>query len=332
MASGIWLCDWEKAPKHLQRYIYAGRIFCFEFDESTYCFGRIMAKTLSGYIAEIFDHTASLPQITEEIIRSADRIDVLVLDTTNLFERNKKHTWRIIGNDHDYKDPDPEGAADINYRIGTELKKVDFFGRITGISEEEADKLPSLVPMNENEIKERIAPKIGKNYSGKTDVKKTKADIEIWGWDKKPRTMLRYIDPGQIFCFKFDENKYCFGRLMTHCAVGHIAEFFDFTSSLPVITAEQIKRAKRTEIAILDSYSLFDRKTEGEWRIVGICNNYIPDDVENIIFYFGVGDVLTLVDFFDRAKSVPKNEAMEFPRQSPYGDYMIKKLLSDKIK
>lgn len=332
MSSGIWLCDWDKAPKHLQRYIYTGRIFCFEFDESTYCFGRIMAKMLVGYIAEIFDYTSPLPQITEDIIRSAKRIDVLVLDTVNLFERNKKHTWRIIGNDHDYKDPDPESVSEICYRIGTELRKVDFFGNISEISEKESNAIPSLIPLNEDEVKEKIAPKIGKTFTRKTARKKPKAEIEIWGWDKKPRTMLRYLDPGQIFCFQFDENKYCFGRLMTHCAVGHIAEFFDFISSLPEITAERIKKSKRTEIAILDSYSLFDRKTEGEWRIIGICNNYIPTDVENIIFYFGVGDVLTLIDFFYRMKSVPKDEAMKFPPQSPFGDYLIKKLLADKIK
>lgn len=331
MASGIWLCDWDKVPKHLQRYIYAGRIFCFEFDKSTYCFGRIMAKTLVGYIAEIFDYTSPMPQITEDIIRSAKRIDVLVLDTVNLFERNKKHTWRIIGNDHDYKDPAPESVSEICYRIGTELKKVDFFGKITEISAEDAAALPSLIPLNEDDIKEIISPKIGKAFTRKTVYKKPIPDIEIWGWDKKPRTMFRYLDPGQIFCFKFDENKYCFGRLMTHCSVGYIAEFFDLTSSLPEITAEQIRSAIRTEVTILDSYSLFDRKTEGEWRIIGKCNNYIPTEVDKIIFYFGVGEILTLNDFFDRTALVSKNEALKFPPQSPFGDHMVKKLLADKI-
>lgn len=330
MASGIWLCDWEKAPKHLQRYIYAGRIFCFEFDESTYCFGRIMAKTLVGYIAEIFDYTSPLPQITEEIIRSAKRIDVLVLDAINLFERNKKHSWRIIGTDHDYKDPSPENAADISYRIGTELKKVDFFGKVTEVSKVEAAALPSLVPLGDDEIKEVIAPKIGKEFKRKSDYNKSKPEIEIWGWDKRPRTMLRYLDQGQILCFQFDENKYCFGRLMTKCIVGHIAEIFDYTSSVPEITAAVIADVKRIAVTVLDSYSLFDRKTGGEWRIIGICNNYVPSNVENIIFYSGVGDILTLNDFFDRTTLVSEKEARKFPPLSPNGDYIIKKLIEDK--
>lgn len=331
MPSGIWLCGWEKAPKHLQHYIYAGRIFCFEFDESTYCFGRIMAKTLAGYIAEIFDYTSPLPQITEEIIRSASRIDVLVLDTVNLFERNKKHTWRIIGNDHDYKDPSPESASEISYRIGTELKKADFFGRITEISKEEAAVLPPLVPLYDDEIKEIIAPKIGKVYVSGKHAKK-KPELEIWGWDKRPRTMLRYLDAGQIFCFKFDENKYCFGRLMTKCCVGHIAEIFDYTSSVPGITAEIFSNCKRISVQILDSYSLFDRKTEGEWRIIGACGNYIPTEVENIIFHLGIGNDMRLTDFFDRQTKISAGEAKKYPPLSPRGDRQIKNEIAEKIK
>ncbi|EAN2280869.1 phosphotriesterase, partial [Salmonella enterica] len=28
------------------------------------------------------------------------------------------------------------------------------------------------------------------------------SDYKFWGWDKKPRTMLRFVKPGDIFCFK----------------------------------------------------------------------------------------------------------------------------------
>lgn len=27
--------------------------------------------------------------------------------------------------------------------------------------------------------------------------------VKIWGWDKKKRTMLRFIKPGDIFCFQY---------------------------------------------------------------------------------------------------------------------------------
>ncbi|WP_408603357.1 Imm26 family immunity protein, partial [Salmonella enterica] len=41
------------------------------------------------------------------------------------------------------------------------------------------------------------------------------SDYKFWGWDKKPRTMLRFVKPGDIFCFKLDEDRYCFGRIIT---------------------------------------------------------------------------------------------------------------------
>lgn len=322
----IW--SWDKVPPHLQKYLYAGRIFCFKFNEYTYCFGRIMTKALAGYIAEIFDYTSALPEIDAETVKNAKRIDVQILDAINLFERNKEHSWRIIGNHRDYA---PTDVGGINYRIGAENKKVDFFGKVTEITKKEAETLAFFVPRGDDEIKKALAPKIGKEYTSGKPAKK-KPDLEIWGWEKKPRTMLRYLDPGQIFCFKFDENKYCFGRLMTKKACGHIAEFFDFTASRPRITEEQIVNSKRAEVRILDSYSLFDRKTEGEWRIIGVCNNYIPSDVENIIFYFGIGNDFRLLDFFDRTKRVSAEEAKKYPPESPCGDYMIKMLLADIFK
>ncbi len=324
----FWFCGWDNAPPHLQRYIYAGRIFCFKFNENTYCFGRIMTKTLVGYIAEIFDHTSPLPEIDAETVLNAKRLDVVILDTINLFERNKDHNWRIIGDHRNYV---PENVDGICYRIGTENKKVDFFGKITEVFKKQAEELAPFVPLGDDEVKKIIAPKIGKEYiPGKP--KKKKPDLEIRGWDKKPRTMLRYLDAGQIFCFKFDENKYCFGRLMTEASVGHIAEIFDYTASTPEIGADEINSAKRISVEVLDSYSLFDRKSEGDWRIIGACGNYIPTDVENIIFYFGIGSGTQLVDFFDHKTPVPPEEAMKYPPLSPHGDYEIKTKISEKIK
>ncbi len=327
MSSEINIWSWDNVPPHLQKNLYAGRIFCFQFNENTYCFGRIMTKALVGFIAEIFDHTSPLPEIDAETVLNAKRLDVVILDTINLFERNKAHTWRIIGDHRNYV---PENVDGICYRIGTENKKVDFFGKVTEISDNEAKLLAPFIPLGDDEVKHILAPKIGKEYvPGKP--KKKKPEFEIWGWDKKPRTMLRYLDAGQIFCFKFDENTYCFGRLMTKASVGHIAEIFDYTASTPDISADDINSAKRISIQVLDSYSLFDRKSEGDWRIIGACGNYIPTDVENIIFYFGIGSGTQLVDFFHHTTPVAPEEAKKYPPLSPHGDYLIKMDIRDLI-
>ena len=86
--------------------------------------------------------------------------------------------------------------------------------------------------------------------------------IKIWGWEKKPRTMLRYIKFGDIFCFRYDHRTYRFGRVMAK-VIFHIVEIFDYTSEHPVITEEDILRAGRLLVTPLDTYSLFDRKSEG---------------------------------------------------------------------
>ncbi|WP_180296972.1 Imm26 family immunity protein, partial [Snodgrassella alvi] len=87
------------------------------------------------------------------------------------------------------------------------------------------------------------------------------SDFKLWGWDKKPRTMLRFIKAGDIFCFKLDEQRYCFGRIIIKIFIGHVAELFDNISNSPDISEAEIKQARRLiEPVILDSYSLFDRK------------------------------------------------------------------------
>lgn len=328
MTDNINVWSWDKVPPHLHKNIYAGRIFCFKFDEDTYCFGRIMTKTLVGFIAEIFDHTSPLPEIDADNIKNAKRLYVLILNTKNLFELNKEHNWRIIGDQRNYI---PENTENIAYRIGTENKKVDFLGKITEISPEEADKLPFFAPLKDNDIKRLTAPLIGKKYvTGRPE--KQRPEFELWGWDKKPRTLLRYIDAGQIFCFKLEDNKFCFGRIMTYNNVGHIAEFFDYCSNTPEITKEIIESSERVAVEIISSYTLFDRKTEGEWRIIGNCGNYIPTDVENIIFYYGLGSGTRLTDYFGHEKFVPLSEAKKYPPLSACGDYQIrmkiKKLLN----
>ena len=86
--------------------------------------------------------------------------------------------------------------------------------------------------------------------------------IKIWGWEKKPRTMLRFLKSGDIFCFKYDDHTYCFGRIMSK-VIFHIVEIFDYTSDQPIITEKDILRSGRLLVTPLDTYSLFDRKSEG---------------------------------------------------------------------
>lgn len=49
------------------------------------------------------------------------------------------------------------------------------------------------------------------------------SNIKLWDWNKKKKTMIRYLKHGDIFCFQLDESRYCFGRLIAKTLVGYIA-------------------------------------------------------------------------------------------------------------
>lgn len=38
--------------------------------------------------------------------------------------------------------------------------------------------------------------------------------MNFWNWDKKPRSTPGRIKRGDIFCFEYDKNTYCFGRIV----------------------------------------------------------------------------------------------------------------------
>lgn len=73
--------------------------------------------------------------------------------------------------------------------------------------------------------------------------------------------MLRFVKPGDIFCFRLDEGKYAFGRIISKIITGHVAEIFEFVSSTPNITEDIINKSKgRFSPIVIDTYGLFDKK------------------------------------------------------------------------
>ena len=156
------------------------------------------------------------------------------------------------------------------------------------------------------------------------------SDFKFWGWDKKPRTMLRFVKPGDIFCFKLDEGKYGFGRIVSKIISGHVAEIFDFISEFPEINEDDINAAKRViDLIVIDTYSLFDKKIEkkSDWRIIGHQEKYIPNNIGGVYFSYGVGNSCKKVDVFNNEFSIAENEAKRIPELTPLRDIHIKKLI-----
>ncbi|RNL77185.1 phosphotriesterase [Citrobacter sp. MH181794] len=157
------------------------------------------------------------------------------------------------------------------------------------------------------------------------------SDFNLWGWDKKPRTMLRFIKPGDIFSFTLDDEKYCFGRIISRFDIGDVAEIFSFISDKPSISVDDIYKSTRLiPPLILNTYSLFDKKREknSDWRIIGNQKNYIPNNVDDIYFTYGVDRWCKKVDIFGNETSISAEEAKNISDLSPNNDYDVKQLIN----
>ena len=155
--------------------------------------------------------------------------------------------------------------------------------------------------------------------------------IKIHGWDKKPRTALRGIKAGDIFLLLIDGGSYAAGRVLSKVDIGHGVELFDLLLPRPEISASEIASAQRAGMPVfVDSYGLFDRKIEGDWRIVGHDGGFVPQ-AENAYFAYGAGQYWK-VDIFGSEVEVSQREAEKLPPYSPQGDLKVKQWLVSRLK
>ncbi|EHC2154041.1 phosphotriesterase [Salmonella enterica] len=118
--------------------------------------------------------------------------------------------------------------------------------------------------------------------------------------------MLRFVKPGDIFCFKLDEDRYCFGRIITLMAVGHLSELFDIIKKSPGITELEISNAR---------------------RIIEHQVNYNPKNLDGIYFALGIGDSCKKKDCYGNDFLISESEWKTLPKLSPKGGFDIKKRL-----
>ncbi|MFP1785878.1 immunity 26/phosphotriesterase HocA family protein [Lonsdalea quercina] len=156
------------------------------------------------------------------------------------------------------------------------------------------------------------------------------SDFDFWGWEKKPKTMLRFVKPGDIFCFKINDDKYGFGRIISKLTPGHVVEVFNLLLPKPIVSEKEIVNSKRAfPPVVIDTYGLFDKKVEptSDWRIIGHQKDYLPKDMNGFYFFFGIGNSCKKKDIFGNVYPITEDEAELLPELSPHTDYDIKKLL-----
>ncbi|EFU6736513.1 phosphotriesterase [Salmonella enterica] len=118
--------------------------------------------------------------------------------------------------------------------------------------------------------------------------------------------MLRFVKPGDIFCFKLDEDRYYFGRIITLMTVGHLSELFDIIKKSPGITELEISNAR---------------------RIIEHQVNYNPKNLDGIYFALGIGDSCKKKDCYGNDFLISESEWKTLPKLSPKGGFDIKKRL-----
>lgn len=57
--------------------------------------------------------------------------------------------------------------------------------------------------------------------------------LKILGWDKKPKTLYRYIKEGDIFSFQIKIDLFVFGRILSKNPLGVSTEIFDIFQPNP---------------------------------------------------------------------------------------------------
>lgn len=144
------------------------------------------------------------------------------------------------------------------------------------------------------------------------------SNIELWGWDKKPRTMLRYVKVGDIVCFEIDRsgNKFGYGQLIARLTGGFVFKGLNITHDhADSITVEELQKAESLgSMYLLDVYGTLDNKKylhDGDWRIIGHEKDFrlSEKDINTVFFEYGANGVKKKVSLLNEHTPITDKEA-----------------------
>jgi hypothetical protein len=155
---------------------------------------------------------------------------------------------------------------------------------------------------------------------------------------KKNRSTIK---PGDLFSFRLDNGdfdvaqiagSFGFGRIVSQTNLGHIAEIYRYFAFEPNLdSSKTYERFK--PLVVLDAYSLFQRKSEGDWGVVGSTPNYVPDlEATQTRFAWGLQGSQKVTGTNEETIDVSDSEADKHPRYQPWGDYDIKQYITRQLR
>lgn len=151
-------------------------------------------------------------------------------------------------------------------------------------------------------------------------------DIKLWGWNKKPRTMLRYVKVGDIVCFEIDKSgsKFGYGQIIANLNSGHPFKGFNIVhNNANDITIEEFENAEKLgDVFVLDVYTTLDQKKylqNGEWRVIGHKSNFrlLNSDISSVFFQYGSTGMKKKVNLLDEETPISDEEASKLVSLGP---------------
>ncbi|NHQ88545.1 hypothetical protein HA050_20820 [Iodobacter sp. HSC-16F04] len=138
--------------------------------------------------------------------------------------------------------------------------------------------------------------------------------------------------PGDLFAFRYDEQRYGFGRLISKLSMGMVAEIYDYFSAQPIFDPNYTDKWLISPV-VLNPYGLFECRNEGEWLIIGKTPNYvIPNKFNDVFFVTGTPGKLQAVRVNNSDFDISLEEATGHRRYTYSSDIQIKELIAEALK
>ncbi|MFC7420735.1 Imm26 family immunity protein [Iodobacter arcticus] len=147
---------------------------------------------------------------------------------------------------------------------------------------------------------------------------------------KRPKRFKPIL--GDLFAFRYDEQRYCFGRLISKLNMGMVAEIYDYFSAHPIFDPNYADKWLISPV-ILNPYGLFECRSEGEWLIIDKTPNYVVSEKFNDVFFVtGTPGKLQAVRVDNSRFDISQEEAIGHRMYAYYDDAHIKELITDALK
>lgn len=149
---------------------------------------------------------------------------------------------------------------------------------------------------------------------------------------KKCNVNRNNLKCGDIFSFKLEDGAYGYGIIVSKINEGHVAELYKKISDNPSPQPEELlETATHYPPVILDTLSLLERRTEGDWCLIGHDAHYEPSiKVKETKFVWGILGNRKTTDIFNQHQKITDADASQWPFAIPFGDWDVKEYLKNK--